>query len=42
MVNHFGSIGFGSLIIAIIFTIRVIVYNICKRAEQASGNNKLV
>ena len=41
-VNHFGSIGFGSLIIAIIFTIRVIVYTICKKAEAASGDNGAV
>jgi len=42
MVNHFGSIGFGSLIIAIIFTIRVIVYTICKKAEAAGGDNKII
>lgn len=42
MVNHVGSLGFGSLIIAIIFTIRVVVYTICKKAEAASGDNKFV
>jgi len=42
MVNHFGSIGFGSLIIAIIFTIRVIAYTICKKAEAAGGDNKII
>jgi len=41
-VNHFGSVGFGSLIIAIVFTIRVVVYTICKKAEAASGDNKVV
>ena len=39
MVNHVGSLGFGSLLIAIIFTIRIVVYHICKRAEEASGEN---
>lgn len=42
MVNHVGSLGFGSLLIAIIVTIRIIVYHICKKAEMASGDNRFV
>lgn len=41
-VHNFGSLAFGSLIVAIIFTIRVIVYTICKKAETASGDNGFV
>lgn len=41
-VNNFGSIAFGSLIIAIIFTIRVIAYYFLKKAEKMSGDNALV
>jgi len=41
-VHNFGSIAFGSFIIAVIFTIRVIVYYICKKAESASGDNAFV
>lgn len=37
--KNFGSLAFGSLIVAIIFTIRVIVYYILKKAEKASGDN---
>jgi len=41
-VHNFGSIAFGSLIIAIIFTVRMLVYYVCKQAEKASGDNKVV
>jgi hypothetical protein len=41
-VHNFGSLAFGSCIIAIIFTIRVIVYYVCKKAEHASGDNAAV
>jgi hypothetical protein len=41
-VNNFGSLAFGSLIIAIIFTIRVIVYYVAKKAEAAGGDNGAV
>lgn len=41
-VHNFGSIAFGSLIIAIIFTIRMLVYYVCKKAEAASGESKVV
>lgn len=41
-VTNFGSIAFGSLIIAIIFTIRLMVYYVCKKAEKASGHSRFV
>lgn len=41
-VNNFGSLAFGSLIIAIIFTIRVIVYYAATQAEKAGGDNGAV
>lgn len=41
-VNNFGSIAFGSLLVAIIFTIRVVAYYFCKKAEKMSGDNQLV
>lgn len=41
-VNNFGSLAFGSLIIAIIFTIRMMVYYVCKKAESSSGGNSFV
>lgn len=41
-IYHFGSLAFGSLIIAIIFTIRVVVYYFFKKLEKASGDNALV
>merc|ERR1719313_1525153 len=41
-VHNFGSVAFGSFIIALIFTIRLMVYYICKKAEKASGDNKLI
>jgi len=41
-VQNFGSLAFGSLIIAIIWTIKVLVYYVCKKAEAASGNNGFV
>jgi choline transporter-like protein 2/4/5 len=41
-VTNFGSIAFGSFIIALIFTIRMLVYYVCKKAEKASGDNGCV
>ena len=41
-VNNFGSLAFGSLLVAIIFTIRVIAYYFCKKAEKMSNDNALV
>jgi hypothetical protein len=41
-VHNFGSIAFGSLIIALIFTVRMLVYYVCKKAEKASGDNGVV
>jgi hypothetical protein len=41
-VNNFGSLAFGSLIVAIIFTIRVVAYYFCKKAEKMSGDNGMV
>jgi hypothetical protein len=41
-VNNFGSLAFGSLLVAIIFTIRVVVYYLCKKAEKASGDNMVI
>jgi choline transporter-like protein 2/4/5 len=41
-VHNFGSVAFGSLIIAIIFTIRMCVYYVAKKAEKASGDNGCV
>lgn len=41
-VHNFGSIAFGSLLIAIIFTIRLIAYYLCKKAEKASGDNAFI
>jgi choline transporter-like protein 2/4/5 len=41
-INNFGSLAFGSLIIAIIFTIRVIAYYVCKKAEKMSGDNAAI
>ena len=41
-VHNFGSIAFGSLIIAIIWTIRMLVYYVCKKAEKSSGDSGVV
>jgi uncharacterized membrane protein len=41
-VHNFGSIAFGSFIIALIFTIRLLVYYVAKKAEKASGDNGFV
>lgn len=41
-VNNFGSLAFGSLLVAIIFTIRVIAYYLFKKAEKMSNDNALV
>lgn len=41
-VHNFGSLAFGSFVIAVIFTIRVCVYYLCKKAEKMSGDNALV
>ena len=41
-VHNFGSLAFGSFIIAVIFTIRVIVYYLFKKLEKASGDNALI
>lgn len=38
-VNNFGSIAFGSLIIAIVYTVKVIVYYVFKKLESAGGDN---
>ena len=41
-VHNIGSIAFGSLIIAIMFTVRMIVYYACKQAEKSAGENPAV
>jgi len=41
-IHNFGSLAFGSLIITIIFVIRVITYYFCKKAEKLSGDNPVV
>lgn len=41
-VHNFGSLAFGSLIITIIFVIRMLVYYACKKAETLSGDNPVV
>lgn len=41
-VHNFGSLAFGSFIIALIFTIRLLVYYVCKKAEKASGDNGFI
>jgi len=41
-VHNFGSVAFGSFIIALIFTIRMLVYYVCKKAEKASGDNGFI
>ena len=41
-VHNFGSIAFGSFIIALIFTIRLLVYYVAKKAEKASGDNGFI
>lgn len=41
-VQNFGSLAAGSFIIAVIFTIRVIAYYFCKKAEKMSGDNAAV
>lgn len=41
-VNNFGSIAYGSLLIAIIWTVKIIVYYLFKRLESASGENAAI
>lgn len=41
-VHNFGSIAFGSFIIAVITTVRAVVSYMCKKAEEASGDNVAV
>lgn len=41
-VHNFGSLAFGSLIITIIFVIRIITYYLCKKAEKLAGENPVV
>ena len=41
-VHNIGSLAFGSLIIAIMFVVRMIVYYACKKAEKAAGENPAV
>lgn len=41
-INNVGSLAFGSLIVAIIYTIRVVVYYLFKKLEQIQGENKCV
>ena len=41
-VHNFGSLAFGSLIITIIFVIRMMTYYACKKAEKLSGDNPVV
>lgn len=41
-INNFGSLAFGSLIIAIIFTIRVCVYYVLKKIEDANPENGFI
>lgn len=40
--NHLGSLCIGSFIIALIQLIRIIFYYFAKKAQQASGNNKVI
>lgn len=41
-VNNFGSLAFGSLIVAIIWCVRVAVYYAFKKAEKMSGDNGFI
>jgi len=41
-IHNFGSLAFGSLIITIIFVIRLVTYYFCKKAEKLSGDNPVV
>ena len=36
---HFGSLCFGSFVIALVFLIRVIVYYVCQKAQDAAGGD---
>jgi len=42
LVNHAGSIAFGSFIIALVEFIRIVVATIAEQATRASGNNPAV
>lgn len=41
-IHNFGSIAFGSLIIAVVWTLKMLVYYIAKKAEKTTGDNQVV